>query len=75
LAEEQYTDILNAVAGIGGSVEKSRDSKVYRERLHIFIELLRWTGMISAMRFNTGQRLLMLTGCCATSARRREFRQ
>ena len=43
--EEQYNDILNAVGRIGDSVKRSSDSKVYRARLHIFIELLRWTGM------------------------------
>jgi integrase len=44
-ADQQYNDILNAVSRIGDSVARSSDSRVYRERLHIFIELLRWTGM------------------------------
>jgi site-specific recombinase XerD len=44
-ADQQYNDILNAVRRIGDSVERSRDTKVYRERLYIFIELLRSTGM------------------------------
>jgi integrase len=42
---QQYEDILNEVGRIGDSVARSRDTKVYGERLHIFIELLRWTGM------------------------------
>jgi integrase len=41
--DRQYNDILSyaAVADPG----PTSDCKAYRERLHIFIELLRWTGM------------------------------
>ena len=75
LSGHQYNDILNAVGRIGDSVAKSRDTKVYRERLHIFIELLRWTGMdTAAMRFSFANCCLMLTECCGTSARRRGFK-
>jgi len=44
-SSQQYEDILIAVNRIGDSVARSRDTRVYRKRLHIFIELLRWTGM------------------------------
>lgn len=44
-SDREYTDILNAISGIGDSVARSKDTSVYRERLHVFIELLRWTGM------------------------------
>jgi integrase len=41
--DQQYNDILNyALATDPGP---SSDCKVYRERLRIFIELLRWTGI------------------------------
>jgi integrase len=41
--DQQYNDIVNytQVADPGPTA----DCRVYRERLHIFIELLRWTGM------------------------------
>lgn len=41
--DQQYNDILNQIQVTDPG--PTTDSKVYRKRLHIFVELLRWTGM------------------------------
>jgi integrase len=43
LTDQQYNDIVNHVALVEPG--PTTDCRVYRERLHIFIELLRWSGM------------------------------
>jgi site-specific recombinase XerD len=44
-SDHHYRDILNCTAKIEDAVARTSDTKVYRGRLYIFIELLRWTGM------------------------------
>jgi len=41
--DQQYNDIVNYASGVDPG--PTADCEVYRERLHAFIELLRWAGM------------------------------